>query len=60
MNPKRPQHPSGRPIRRDEFKRPPYPRVPCDEPLTPRLRQPWPLDAIGFVHSFDAEGDDDE
>ena len=34
------KHPSGRPIRRREYKTLSIPRPPPDEPLTPGLRRP--------------------
>lgn len=50
--PKRPSHPSGRPVRRRIIPkdRRPVLNVPQDEPLTPGLRHDRNVEAIGFHH----------
>lgn len=45
---KRVPHPSGRPIKRDDFRRLPVLRVPSDGPLLPSLRRRELASAIGF------------
>lgn len=45
-------HPSGRPRRVDYNKEIGYPRIPNDEPLTPRLRKREFEQAIGFTAAF--------
>jgi hypothetical protein len=62
MSIERRMHPSGRPVRVDRsvsIERA-QPRVPYDEPLTPRLRRPINTVAIGFglppLPEYDAEG----
>jgi hypothetical protein len=45
---KKPQHPSGRPHRRDKYVKLGLQRPPRDEPLTPRLQKRGLADAIGF------------
>lgn len=46
----RPEHPSKRPVRREQKRGRGYWNAPTDGPVTPRLRQPQPKDAIGFHH----------
>lgn len=55
---KRTAHPSGRPIKRDEFRRLPVLRVPNDGPLLPSLRRRELASAIGF--RIDRIDEDDE
>lgn len=45
----RPQHPSRRPLERQEVRGRPYLRIPEDGFLTPRLRFGPLKDAIGFI-----------
>lgn len=59
MTSKRPQHPSGRPIRYERPKRLGFTRVPDDEPLTPGLRKRrYDTNAIGFTARLNDEFDD--
>jgi hypothetical protein len=44
----RPQHPSKRPIHREQKRGRGYWNMPNNGPVTPRLQQPAPKDAIGF------------
>lgn len=55
----RPEHPSGRPIRREPHKRLSIPRPPPYEPLTPGLRRASLANAIGF-HRLQPAEDRDE
>lgn len=48
----RPQHPSGRPIRRERTVGRRRWNIPDDEPQTPRLQKKQGKDAMGFVHDF--------
>jgi hypothetical protein len=56
---RRPEHPSGRPIRRDEYRRLPIMRIPSDGPVTPSLRRRELTSAIGFHVARIHEDDED-
>lgn len=56
----RPQHPSGRPIRRPRYVNLPIRRVPFDGPLTPGLRTDFNTTAIGFHVDQPEDGFDDD
>lgn len=47
-----------KPIRRDEYRRLPITRVPPYEPLTPGLRRPSLVNAIGFRYVPPADEED--
>lgn len=55
----RPQHPSKRPIHREQKRGRGFWNTPNDGPVTPRLQRPAPKDAIGFHHVI-AEDDDEQ
>lgn len=56
----RPEHPSGRPFRRDVPRKQSILRNPGIGPLTDRLRLPTPTSAIGFHHIAVVRDEDDE
>ncbi len=57
----RPQHPSGRPIRRRDAKEPGHWRVPDDGYVTPRLRRECrDLSLVGFHHQCHEVAEDDD
>jgi hypothetical protein len=55
---RRPQHPSGRPIREPIVKRLGFTRRPFDEPLSPGLQRHRNISAIGFTANLTEERDD--
>lgn len=55
----RPEHPSKRPVRREQKRGRGYWNAPNNGPVTPRLQQPQPKDAIGF-HHYDSHRPDYE
>lgn len=57
--PERPQHPSGRPIRRNQVKGLGFTRRPFDGPLSPGLQKERQTYAVGFTARIAAEDDDE-
>jgi len=54
------RHPSGKPIRQTKIKSHSIWRIPSQGYETPRLRQEYNTTAIGFVHSFDQETEQEQ
>jgi hypothetical protein len=58
---KRPQHPSGRPVRKTDVRQLGFTRRPSEEPLTPGLRlQANSTNAIGFTADLVNDYRDDD
>lgn len=53
------EYPGGRPVREPRVVGRSIWRVPDDGYVTPRLRKDSNIQAIGFVHQFDREQDDE-
>lgn len=60
MAERRPQHPSGRPIRKGQYGVRSISRIPDDGPLTPRLRLNGLANPIGFRAEICSRDEDEE